>query len=425
MKNKILIIGDYEAKGADSCKWDGNLYNLTDYDIVIIDTGCLYKIWSITSPGAYNLRQWSEVTQSIERNFKYIRKKIIESILIETQIFVLFNPTSTLSYWSGYAHSSLRTNDWLPISVETQFESGTTIILKNRTYQEYFKRLKSWKYYHVPKKSSGDSEVQEFYKPHNIKVQRKIIATNKLGKPLAMELVPSYDNTEQNSRIILLPATSEDPSDDIDTIISLTKSIDQTEAPDWVNSIEITNESTLKVELDAAEHQLMEKRDNYYNLVKHKSLLYDYSYPLQDICELTLKELGANIKPSVVTDEFIIEYNGKEALVEVKGKSKSVDKDDIGQLITDIGQHVAETGKPIKGLFIGNGWRNLPPHEREAGNKKTFPKEIVHIAETQNIGLLSSVDLLDAYCHWLDGKLTKERFLDTILTSSGIIRLTP
>jgi len=428
MRNKILVIGDYVTRNVDSCRWNDNLYNLTDYEIVIIDTSSLYKEWSIPSPGEYTLKQWSEVTRSIQNNFTYIRKKIIESLLIDTQILILFNPNSTLSCWQDYTHDSLQTNDWFPISVETQNENGTTVILRNKTYQEYFKRLKSWKYYYLPMENDDNDEIRQFYKPNILKVERDVIATNKLGQPLAMELVPSYlkfgsrGYTEQTSRIILLPATSEDSSDDIDTIISLTKSIDQTEAPDWVDNINIPNELKLKGELDTAENVLINARDKYSNLVNHKVLLFDFSYSLQNICELTLKELGATIKPSIVTDEFIIEYNGKEALIEVKGKSKSIHKDDIGQLITDIGQHVAETGKPIKGLLIANGWRNLPPKERETGNRKTFPKEIVHIADTQNIGLLSTIDLFEAYCHWLDGKLTKDKFLNTLLNSSGIIR---
>jgi hypothetical protein len=135
-----------------------------------------------------------------------------------------------------------------------------------------------------------------------------------------------------------------------------------------------------------------------------------------------LKELGANIKPSIVNDEFIIEHNGKEALVEVKGKNKSIDKDDLGHLVIDIGQHFKETGKSIKGLFIGNGLRNLPPQKRESGNNMTFPKEIAKAAEDHNVGLLSSVELFNAYCKVLERKLSKDDFLNTVFSSSGIIR---
>jgi len=427
MRNKILIIGDYKTRGADTCKWDGNLLNLTDYDLVIIDTSSLYTTWSISPGSSYIIKQWPE---KIAANFKYINRKIMESILIDTQVFVLFNPESRVSYYpSQYSRpDALSTNEWFPMSMRTHIENGTTVNLKNKAYREYFRRLKSWKYYYLPKEDDDDKEVREFYKPNSIMVERKVIATNKIGKPLALELVTSYakvtsrEFAAQNSRIILLPVTSEDTSEDIDTIISLNKSIDQTEAPDWVNSINIPNESITKGELDTAERKLIEKRDYYNNLIKHKRLLYDYSYSLQDICQLTLKELSANTKPSIVSDEFIIEFDGKEVLVEVKGKNRSIDKDDLGQLVIDIGQHFKETGKSIKGLFIGNGWRNLPPEKRETGNSRTFPKEIAKAAEAHNVGLLSSVELFNAYCKVLEGKLSKDNFLSTIFNTSGIIR---
>ncbi len=402
--------------------------NLTDYDMVIIDMSSLYKTWSISPGSSYTIKQWPERTAA---NFKYINQKIMESIVIDTQIYVLFEPNCELTYQErDYSpRYSLNTNGWLPLSIKTQIENGTTVNLKNEAYKGFFKRLKGWKYYYLPEESDDYKEIEKFHGP--IHIERKIIATNKLGKPLAMELVTScWDGSskhyvEQNSRIILLPATSEDTSEDIDTIIALTKSIDQTEAPDWVDRISIPNESVIKGELATAERMLTETRDHYNNLIKHKRLLYDYSYSLQDICQFTLKELGANTKPSVVTDEFIIEFDGKEVLVEVKGKNKSIDKDDLGQLVVDIGRHLRETGKSIKGLFIGNGWRNLPPDKRETGNNRTFPTEIAKAAEDNNVGLLSSAELFNAFCKVLEGQLSKDHFLSTIFNSSGIIRFQP
>jgi hypothetical protein len=214
MKNKILIIGDYTTRGADTCKWDGNLLNLTDYEIVIIDTSSLYKIWPIL-PGSNNtIKQWPG---KIAANFTYINRKIIESILIDIRVYILFYPDATLSYSSdGWTYTNLNTNDWFPLSIKTQIENGTTVIPKNKSYQEYLDRLKSWKYYYLPKENKDDDKVKEFYKPNAIMVERRVIAANKLGKPLAMELVTSYEKVtdreyaEQNSRIILLPVTSED-----------------------------------------------------------------------------------------------------------------------------------------------------------------------------------------------------------------------
>ena len=180
MRNKILIIGDYETRVADSCKWDGDLYNLTDYDIVIIDTSSLYKIWSLSPGHSCTIKEWPK---KIEANFKYINQKIMESILIDTQIYVLFHPNCSLTYRKGdyYRSVYLDTNDWFPISIETHIENGTTVIPKNKVYQEYLKRLKSWKYYYLPQGKNDESEIKEFHKPNSIIVKRNIIAANKLG----------------------------------------------------------------------------------------------------------------------------------------------------------------------------------------------------------------------------------------------------
>jgi len=338
----------------------------------------------------------------------------------------LLYPESSLSYFGSTPSVFMGTNDWFPLLIETEIEGGTLFTVIEKKYQEYFKRLKDWKYYYLTENDIDDSKIQEFHSAKYIEVERKTIAVNKLGHPISIEIgFSKLDETgyiKQESRFILLPATNEeDSSDDIDTIISMNKLIDQVEAPDWVSEILIPNEVVLKDELDKAESKLIEKRTNYNNLIKHKRLLYDFSYSLQNICEFTLRELGANIKPSEVSDEFIIEFGGQEVLVEVKGKKKSVDKDDLGQLVVDIGQHLRKTGKSIKGLFIGNGWRDIPPQEREAGNHKTFPKEIAQAAEDNNVGLLPSTELYKAYCQILEEKLSKNDFLNKIFNSSGII----
>ncbi|MFC2011036.1 hypothetical protein ACFLUR_01950 [Chloroflexota bacterium] len=429
MNRNVLVIGSYKPRGADCCTWDdyNNNYNLTDYGVVILDTNYLYQVWSIDR----NVQKTYivgnvEKTRSIISSFPLLRKKILECLSIDTQIFVLFHPTVELKEYLNSA--SFYTNDWFPISIESEIDSGTTVNVKSKVYNGYLKRLNQWQYYYLPESFNEYSEIREFYSLDTVRGKRKVIATNKLEKPLAIELSfffrKQYSSpfTEQDSRIILLPITNDkDTCDDIDTIISLTKSIEKSEAPEWVNKINIPNEVSIKTELDNTEIKLSEIRNSYENLVQHKLLLYENSFALQDICAQTLKELGANIKESKVSDEFIAEHKGNEVLVEIKGKNKSIDKDDIGQLITDIGQHVSKVGTAITGLFIGNGWRNLPPEERGKGNKATFPKEIIHIAETQNIGLLSSFELFKAYCKISEGNLSKEDFLNTILTHKGVI----
>ncbi len=74
------------------------------------------------------------------------------------------------------------------------------------------------------------------------------------------------------------------------------------------HKINIPNEDSIKTELDNTEIKLSKIKNSHQNLVSHKLLLYENSYPLQNICEQTLKEMGANINESKVSDEFIVEY---------------------------------------------------------------------------------------------------------------------
>lgn len=378
MSNKILIIGDSNHRGADCCEWKNPINNLTDYETVIIDASSLYRIWDLNyqSPGT-TIVGTSPETRAILSNFNYVNKKILECLFIDVKLYILFQPTKTIKMSENNA-ATHTTNDWFPITTETVIESGTTVNIRNQTYQPYLKRLSKWSYYF---NTNDYQQIHDFYEPKLITIYRYPIAADRQGNPLALDLSFAYRNYSSDtshdlkSRMIILPVTNmHDTTDDIDTILGFSKSIDFNEAPEWIEKVTIPYESELKIELDETKSKLNRISSKYESLISHKLLLYENSFPLQNMCEITLQELGANIKESKVSDEFIVEYEGLEALIEVKGKNKSIDKDDIGQLITDIGQHVSKIGTPIKGLFIGNGWRNTLPEKREKGNTTTFPK---------------------------------------------------
>ena len=203
--------------------------------------------------------------------------------------------------------------------------------------------------------------------------------------------------------------------------------VEETPPPIWVNDIEIPGESLYKTKLykgteklQKAESELESLEASLQQLQKYKRLLYDTGVSLEEISKQTLGELGAEIKPSVVTDEFIIEIDNKEALAEVKGNTKSVKKEDIGQLIVDLGQHFNDTGQVIKGILIGNDWRLLPLADREG--KLIFTPQTIDAAQNYNIGLLSTVELFKAYCKVLEEPDCRLEILGKIIDSKGIIR---
>jgi hypothetical protein len=166
----------------------------------------------------------------------------------------------------------------------------------------------------------------------------------------------------------------------------------------------------------------MEKvKESLAELQKYKELLYETGLPLQKVVESTLVKLGATIEPSLVTDEFIMTACNRRILVEVKGNTKSISKSDLGQLITDLGEHLKATGEEIDGILIGNAWRLLPIKERNTHNKPIFPQNVVRIAERRNIGLLSTTELFKALCETLGDPSRKKDILDKVVGGQVVI----
>lgn len=123
----------------------------------------------------------------------------------------------------------------------------------------------------------------------------------------------------------------------------------------------------------------------------------------------------------MATDEFIINVEGTKILAEVKGNTKSISKSDLGQLITDLGEHLKITGDEIDGILIGNAWRLLPIEDRNTPDKPVFPDNVIKIAERRNVSLLSTTDLFRALCEVLKDLSQKKDTLGKLVGRQGII----
>jgi hypothetical protein len=124
-----------------------------------------------------------------------------------------------------------------------------------------------------------------------------------------------------------------------------------------------------------------------------------------------------------VSDEFIIEVDGEEVLVEVKGHTKSVLLRDVSQLIKDVGNHKAETKQDIHGLLVGNAWRLDAPSERDTKSTPVFPDNVVRTAKNHGVGLLSTTELFQACCQATEEPGQRTRMLRSLVEGKGIINL--
>jgi len=403
----------------------------------------------------YLLSDRNEQDDKIQSNIRLVRRKLIEMLQFDVNIYVLYAPTVTIDYIvqignyvvSGGSREAVKfisTNDWCPISIETYVEKTKIIHVKNDSFKQYFRNFKGWEYYFVSD-SLKLNELEQYYeKKWKVTSDLEEIATNNVDKPIAVKFYPSFHNWSAKEKrgwyagantiggnLFLLPII--DTSDTKPLIESLLYKIGlyaETSPPAWTNNIEIPGEASIKKDIEASKQQLealttiiKEKGESLIELQKFKRLLYETGLPLQELVKSTFDEIGVKTKPSVVTDEFIIEIHGQEALIEVKGNVKSITKDDVAQLVADIMEHLKKTSQEVKGILIGNGWRLEPPEQRDIDNKFIFSRDAIKVAENHNIALLSTTELFKAYCLILENPIKKEEILNKVISGVGITLL--
>lgn len=474
MNKKILLISSHLFQGVESFDWFQELPNIGDYGLVILDTPRIFTFWSLAGRlehlggNEYSLPEIDETAKKIKANLLLVKKKLIEILEFDVTVYALYSPDIRIgtkfdsSLLASGPHSSqppygvyprpkwylsefINTNDWCPISIRTVEEEGKTILIKDKSYEEYFKNFKRWQYYFVPDSLAIDALENYYESRWKVTVEPGPIGTNKLDKPIALALFPLFHNwvrgwegelsswscvpEKMGGPLVLLPV--DDPYNTrslIEVLLRRIKGFEKTPPPEWVSSIEIPGEAPLRSEiateerkLQAIESKIGRLRASLRELQGYKGLLYETGLPLQELVKSTLEKFGASTEPSPVSDEFIISAGGRKALIEVKGISKGISKDDLGQLIVDKGEYIKLTGQDIKGILIGNAWRLLPLRQRDTRGKSIFPHNIVQIAQDQDVGLVSTTELFRAFCKTLEEPEYKEAVLNKIITGKGVI----
>ena len=459
MSKNVLIIGSYSAEGIASFDWWQELPNISDYDVLFLDTTKILLYWSYAGRvkhlggNGYELLNVYESDEKVRSNIDLVKQKLLEMLEFDIAIYALYSPDIIVnvrkeipSVNSAEIHTVydtfVNTNDWCPISIDIVRERGKTIDIKDDSYNQYFTYFRGWEFYFIPESLDMNEFETHYYGRLKTDFTMRVVATNKVNKPLAIEFTPLFYSLRKdgwgwdpNTRraggtLTLLPVFDEYHTESlIDTLLRRSRVVEETPLPKWVSTIEIPGEASLKSELadekkklESVEARIKGFQDSLSELQKYKGLLYQTGFTLQEQVKSTLEKVGANVEPSIVTDEFIIGVNGKEALIEVKGNVKSVTKDDVAQLVTDSMEHLKTTGQEIKGVLIGNGWRLEPPEQRDTRGKPIFSREAIRIAENHNIGLISTTELFKAYCNTLKQPQHKTEILGKIISGKGVIK---
>jgi hypothetical protein len=440
-EKRYLVIGSTGYLGVDSVSWDTKtLPNIVDYDTVVIDVRSL--------------------DESILQKISYKRLEEIRIALIR-----LLHSKGTIIVLTDFRHVDDRPTDypnridnydWSPIAIGVSKESGESIVVKEERFRSYLTNLKDWPYYLFIPQDALSTELTEYFgSTYNTKyeIQRTPFVINRYGKILAGSFaIEVYAQVTEHStlgsykvypekpqivtgEIILLPLLKGiEPKEAVSLVLKdLTGIVPRTEIPDWAENLTVPQTPEI-------EAQIANKRENIGKLFDeigalearrraledYKRLLYASGPELEEIVKRCLEEVGGKVTPSRYgQEEYVLEVDGVEYLVEVKGVSKSISLTNLRQLNDYLLKYEEETKKSCKGVLFGNAWRSDPPKKRGTTEMPEFPPNVIERATQWQVALVSSTMFFSAFCAFLRDPTRANPILRAITVANGVVDFSP
>jgi len=446
IKRRVIVVGSEGHHGVETTTWNTkNMPNIADYDDVVMETnslGCLLK-QAHTLPE----EQRDGYLWEIDKNLSYVKERLLRVLDSRGSIYVICSPRVSIKYGTtpwGYIDNY----DWSPLPIRLAEESGETIELRDKLFEHYFQFVDRWQLC-FEEVTAEDEDAEHVYELHErkylVKLDSGVIAQNRYERPIAMRLEyylrdkPKYGQDPNKYRIrhtsgslILLPLpTKIDVKEAINVLIEDFLGIQQkTPPPEGIGEILLPGEGSLKREieenLDRME-KLKAKNSDLETLKEEKTqfkqLIYETGTPLEDICKLTFSKLGCKVDDSV--EDFILTKGEKEAIVEVKGREGTILRGDGSQLAQNRRNYVVQKGKDVrevKAILLGNPWRLEFPLEERA-KKELFAPHLVKDAMVEDMALVSTVELLKAYCAFIEDKISSEQIIEQLFSGIGLTEL--
>jgi len=453
---RVIVIGSEGHYGVKTISWESKeLPNVADYDAVVLETASLASILSQSSK-----EQNEDSLEVIYHNLDTIRNMLSQILHSRGSIYAICSPEVRARYGTtpwGY----ITNYEWSPIPINLSKETGQTIELVDKSFSHYFQFVKSWAFCfdQLEPETLFLENVTNFYGgKYYVRPVIEVIAKNRYEKPIAVRIgytlhepvklsrtsmalarltdwdTPKYSQEIQltSGNIVLLPMTTEVNSREaINLLLEDLYQIQQvTLAPKEIDDILMPNEDLLKQEIGEkrvriqsllAEIERLEKRKG--ELTKFKQLLYETGKPLEDICKLVLQELGC--KTDAFIEDFLLISGDKEAVIEVKGREGVIERKDGAQLSQNRKNCAISKGKEtraFKAILLANAWRLVFPLE-DRYKKDYFAPHLIKDAENDEMALVTTPELFNAYCKFLEGKATGEEILNRMFSGVGVTHL--
>jgi hypothetical protein len=430
---RLLMIGYIGFPGIESVSWtDQVVPNIPDYDCVIISVPHITK----------------RFLKSVSRQFfNKMKQALVRFLHSKGRMVVLVSPKVTVKR----EPNEISNLDWCPISFNTPGEAGKSIVVKSQMYKGYLSKMGNWSFYFsIPNNCLG-RELTDFYgSAHDTRYEvplnpylesryARVLAGEcsveiwKDKKPTGVRRYPRNESPAfTTGNIVLLPlldriSPEEALLDILSAEIGYSGAIPE---PDWTQDIEMPFVADLMKQVSEAESVIASEKRKIDDIGKRISeinsfrrLLYSTGPDLEDVVKKTFEHLGAKVSPAKYSqEECILEIDGHEFLMEVKGVSKSVSLTHLRQLNDYLLKYQEDTQKECKGILFGNAWRNLPPDMRRTEETHEFPENVVKRAEQWGISLVSSKAFFDAFLKSLLDISFSRSILDSVTNANGIAR---
>lgn len=432
MAQRILVLGSApHSRDVDAYAWDALPSPLTvaDYDVVILN---------LVPLGADALlARCDRATFPSDVDFS----KLIFS-QGSTVIFIgsPANIEIELKTRSGdHSVSRLDPKLWLPMAPVFRSESGTTIRLGSE-FRWYFEKVRQWSFY-------ADDHFEDFERPdwferigfpeaNRVLGGLGSIAETRFGRAIAFYL--HYElwkigkgggkrKISSSGHVIWLPpATEVTDYEAVNLILAKRFGIGvEQEAPAWVGGYTLPRQVEVQsrmesvrqqardilAQLGAAETDLEHER-------RYSRLLYEQGDPLENIVWSVLEELGAIVERPTDRgkhDGRLVDPNGRNAVLEIKGRTKAIGLSDVRQCEQWKQDAIEETKQKFKGLLIGNAHCGAPLEKRD----DWFAPNAVDLAERYGIGLIKTSSLFRAIQEVQEANFDQDAFWDAIFSAKG------
>lgn len=411
---KILILGAKGFTKVHCHDWgDENLPNIPDYNNVIINVVSLTNKITTEAFIQDNIRKGLDTL--LDSNGTLV------AIGCPAQRTPIYEIEGEQKIFSGH-----QTNyDWCPIKLNITNESGTSVEFNNPYFKEYFKNIRKWSYHF---------ELPAKHKYDNVHLGVRYYSKNRYGKYLAGIINYFISGQDWKSGdFIFLPCPTE--ITDIEAINFILEKLfnvyQKTPPPEWTQPIEVPGLGNIQKNIESnlqRIRQISEETDKLKEkkaeLINYRGLLYETGSALEEIIRKVFTKLGYKPKPPIFREEYIVEYDDKVGIIECKGNKKSIKRDDFRQLLDYITQYDLEGKFESKGILIGNAWRLKPLKERNKSETPIFPKGkdgIIDIAAKQNIALVSTIDIFNVFCKFLEGKIRGKDIMEKIFSAKGVV----